>query len=190
MLKKEEIYVSVESKEQEEMFRKVLEAMGEPISGYYEPFVDTHSRLVYYGEKWMVGFGYGKQKINFGELIDLLQRKPRIKTEDGVDCYDGDTIVSVYIKDLCIGNNRFVIDSNDVFTFENYKYFSSESKALDWIEAQKPKTIKVSLYDDLITDCIVEKGKVVFHRKYGGIVSLYTREVEYILKAMEELQNG
>lgn len=149
MKNKNNVYVEVESKEQAESYRKVLEAIGEPISEYYEPYVEDHNRLIFYESSWMAGYGNEKEKITFGELIDLLQRNPLLISEDGVELFELSPYSCVknlhgngwiYCFDEILKPDHFVITDSSIC-----KAFSTKKAALEWIESQKPKAYEVKL---------------------------------------------
>jgi len=270
MLKKEEIYVPVSSKEQAEKYRKVLKAMGEPIGqGYYIDIWDKEQDQLSINstEKWVCGCGFsGKKQITFGQLIDLLStpakiavkvdnekefnalmkyydslgyvwnggakpmnkknlnmypnsikfedkfqhsvgeenkdyqiipfadfakdkgiKLPRITTFDGVDLFNGDRLISVNIDGLYIGNDDFVINEIDSF-LPTHHYFSTKKSALDWIEAQKPKSITVELFT-LRVNAICHPDKVIIKDLYDeSSVVIFKEKLAEINKAMEELK--
>ncbi|RZJ89602.1 MAG: hypothetical protein EOO20_10505 [Chryseobacterium sp.] len=195
-MKKEEIYVSVESKEQAEMFRKLLEAMGEPLHNEYYPFDEETERLVIYNGKWLLSRLKEKHKqITFGDLVDLLQRKPLLISEDGVPLYEGDEFVFVnrapkegyYINDY---HGKMYILSEESMCFkssEKYLVFSSRQAALDWIEAQKPaetilfeeETVRVKV-DANGFKCIAESDERTFKFSGEDLKKIYNAWQEHL----------
>lgn len=191
IMKKEEIYVSVESKEQAEIFRKVLEAMGEVID---KNFCHGGEEIMkFYLGKWLCGFWNvsTEEKITFGELIDLLQRKPLLISEDGVPLYGDEDIFMCWI-DSNTGKAEY--KKSYFIPTCNYtsKIFISESKALEWIEEQKPKEIIIDLDKNelsLEAHCTKKSVSIFYTGKHGNPISFTKNCIDKIYNAMEELKN-
>lgn len=196
MLKKEEIYVSVESKEQAEIYRKVLEAMGEDHNGmtlYSQSVLErglyfNHSKI---SNRWCIAAsfkGYPLKQITFGELIDLLQRKPLLISEDGVPIYDGDKYFAVNLNEMRFypsydcGYKLHKTD-NVILYSDEYKAFSTKQAALEWIESQKPKHINVKLWSGH-TASVTHGGVVI------PVQAIKHSDIEEISNAIKQLQNG
>lgn len=89
-MKKEEVYVNVESKEKAQQYKSILEALGENVEGYeVEYFERLNARQL--GPRssggWWLSMDYEKpckintticQEITFGQLIDLLNEPKKI----------------------------------------------------------------------------------------------------------------
>lgn len=193
MKNKNNLYVQVESKEQAKMFRNILEAMGEPISDHYFPFNKGYDLRTSFMGNWLIGSrDDDKTCVTFGELIYLLQRKPLLISEDGVPLYEWDEFCFVnkldFEIDLFMSEKMYKLDSKSTpenTIHKNHLLFSTKQAALEWIEAQKTKEIKVKLNN---TYAIVhERGIVTFE---SNVARLSFNHVKDIYKAMEELQNA
>lgn len=198
MKNKNNIYVEVESKEQAEIFKKVLEAMGEPISTQYFPFKSGYQLRLSINGNWLLGEENNElSKITFGELIDLLQRKPLLISEDGVPLY-GDEDIFMCCIDSNTGKPKY---KKSIFINScNYtsKIFISESKALEWIESQKPKfPIVNKTKKEVVTEIEIEfnNESSVLITKYnlkfsGNVFDLTQLEVMDIFDKFKSLQNA
>jgi len=199
MKNKNNIYVQVESKEQAETYRKVLEAMGEPLDKDFCHGGEEIMKL--YLGKWLCGFWIipTEEKITFGELIDLLQRKPLLVSVDGVELFEGDKLFEVsfnmsksnpYLVNANSGVGYWTLDVNNNARWmlpESHQYhskaFSTKQAALEWIESQKPKQIILEFGAYKFT---INKDSVNVSHGDSDI----NIDIKAIYKAMEDLQNG
>jgi len=183
-MKKENVYVEVKSKNEAEMFRTILEAMGEPISNQYYPFESSYQLRLSSCGNWILGTEDNElSKITFGELIDLLQRKPLFKTTNGVDIFKGDAFywVSKLTNRYCNPIESFMNDhipENDLLTFD------TKESALEWIEAKKPKSVEYMSKFGI--KCQSSKNEVLLDCNCGCF-SLTKKDIKAIYKSMEEL---
>lgn len=115
-------------------------------------------------------------------------RVPLLVSEDGIELFDGDEYTCVYHHEgvWYKGNDGLVLkpENNCVDNPQESKAFSTPQAALDWIEAQKPKKVVVSIWGD--EDATVYKDKVVFT---DPTPYLKLQDVQAIHKAMEELNS-
>lgn len=155
MKNKNNVYVEVESKEQAETYRKVLEAMGEPISDIfwlgYSEINKSHTNLSFcLRGNWTMGAVLKGEKITFGELIDLLQRKPLLISKDGVELFEGDFYHRIFNENFnWFYKGEFTELNSDSFVITNpheFKAFSTKKAAIEWIESQKSKAYEVKLF--------------------------------------------
>jgi len=185
-MKKEEIYVPVTNKEQAEQYRKVLEAMGEPISPIFwngfNPSIKSHVNLCFCLKgNWTMGaVGYG-DKITFGQLIDLLSTPAKIAVK--VDNEKEFNALMKYYDSLgwkwCGGMNPlYYLENGDVNT-ENFPFCIQYNDLFKWnlredkyqiipfTDFAKDKGIKVPL---LVSEDGVElfKGDEFWHVCVGN----------------------
>lgn len=198
MKNKNNVYVEVESEEQAETYRKVLEAIGTRMFGYYsDKNLHKYLRCDYNGRITYQSTNLGFEKITFGELIDLLQRKPLLISENGVPLYEGDEFCFVnkldFEIDLFMSEKMYKLDSKSTpenTIHKNHLLFSTKQAALEWIEAQKPKSITVELFT-LQVNAICTSDKVTIKdldEEFSVVIS--KEKLAEIYKAMEELQNA
>lgn len=111
------------------------------------------------------------------------------ETYDGVKIYEGDKFYSVNKSTLEFESWSLV--KNIVFTaskttpeYDGEVYFSSESKALEWIESQKPKEKYLHLGSNTL--------KITANNVSGldKLSWLSDDDIDFIYKAMEDLKNA
>lgn len=76
---------------------------------------------------------------------------PLLVSEEGVEIFEGDTIVCVNKEKCYIGNDAWPVRRSSDF-LPYMLYFSTQKAAFDWIEAQKPKVISVNLYHNFMAE--------------------------------------
>lgn len=121
---------------------------------------------------------------------------PLITSEDGVDLYEGDEYHSIWIDGNKLWHyddkyNNFKDSNPTIFLIEwdRYKAFSTKQAALSWIEAHKPKSIKVNLTGLTIPAEIGEHG-ITVNLNDGNKLWLSVIDINTVNKHMEELNNG
>jgi hypothetical protein len=82
-MKKENVYVKVNTEKECKNYRKILKQLGEPISDIYfenfDPETKSHCNLVFCLDgDWTMGAVEEGEKITFGQLIDLLNEPKKI----------------------------------------------------------------------------------------------------------------
>lgn len=102
---------------------------------------------------------------------------PLLTSEDGVDLYEGDKYILVgIIKDnwIILSFSAILKDYAKVIReSKNYKSFFDKQAALDWIEAQKPKEIRINIGDRDIKAIVTEKANnYISFERHGSRISI------------------
>lgn len=126
-------------------------------------------------------------------------RVPLLVSEDGVELFEGSEYHSIWKSDSGVWN----YDEEVYYSFKNndtifikepneFKAFSTKQAALDWIEAQKPKSIRLFEKTQIPIEVYKDFALLKTNIPISGIkydVEISKEEVHAIHKAMEELNS-
>lgn len=208
-MKKENVKVAVTDKEQAEMYLKMLNFLGE------KTFDSLFKRLEYNcflsfdinGKDWFLFHNQHndletRQLITFGQLVDLLTRKPLLISEDGVELFEGDEFFEVNQRSFSqewylvssihkVGKTaeKWELGEKDGYVS---KAFSTKKAALDWIaEQNNPKEIKVKLFNKSLCAVVNEKNiSIQYCEGVGNPIEISHSDIEDILHAIQQLKGG
>lgn len=193
----ESIYVAVESSKQAKAYRQILKSLGQPISSEYFPWFKGCNLQTSISGSWILADSATGEKISFGSLVDLLERKPLLISEDGVELYEKSPYWLVSLehgKVKLLPEEGELMLNHTIFRFRNIlKAFSTKQAALKWIESQKPEYVDLHT-EDLFTDRVYAHRLEIhgdFDKTTSDHVIVLTREhLLNIMETMEGLRNG
>lgn len=197
----QKIAVKVENEKEFKALMKYFKSKGFVSAGETDPLYLKYDKddIVAYHNKFYYTDVSRMQDYEIIKFSDFAAehniKLPHILTHDGVDLFIGDYLAIVWKVEgdwkltkehESIHANTVTMDAQSRLENER-KLFSTKQAALDWIEAQKPKEIIITLSS--VDKCIVTKDKVNFNLTHGGAVSwLDWQNINNIYDAFMELK--
>jgi hypothetical protein len=90
----------------------------------------------------------GRTELEYAKKV----KKPLFTTEDGVDIYERDLVTPVNLDTLKI-HATTPINTGESLKYGNYKYFSTEEKAEEYVLMNKPLNISIKELCPIIGQC-------------------------------------
>ena len=134
---------------------------------------------------------YVKYSNSSGWAEIVTDRKPLVKTNDGVFLFEGDYVACVFLNDgkWELGKEYNWILSNTVTQScqdqcsDTRALFSTKQAALDWIEKMnKPKEIEVKLING--SSALVTKSQVNFENSRYHLIKSEIEDISHALKTL------
>lgn len=181
------IAVKVDNDKEFKALMKYYNSMGWKWNGGDNPGITLSDGIVYpenvvFHDKFYMGTLSDCQIIPFSDFAKEHNIKlPLITSEDGVDLFEGDLCWIVFKSSGDWYIEHEIKSVSSIIKFKNtlgeHKLFKDKQAALSWIEAQKPKIIKVDLYFGLNAHIFNETGEVHIFCKDNLLARLSTGDI-------------